>query len=224
MIAQHAQEPPKYVLTSLRAFPSLKPKTFQPVPSSLLNLPLRRDILWKAVVYDADNKRVGASNPKGRAEMGYSRKKLLPQKGTGKARSGDRGSPIRHDGGIAMARTAPNDFTSELPRKVYDLAMKVALSDKYRTGSLFVIDGSLEIPTQDSLAAQIFLKKHGLKNQKLLFITDEHTPNLLEATEPYAAKVDVVQKEGIEVRDILHAHKVYIDLAALEWFAEAYEA
>lgn len=217
-------EPPKYVLTSLRSFPSLEPSTFQPVPSSLLNLPLRKDILWKAVTYDADNKRVGASNPKGRSEMGYSRKKLLPQKGTGRARTGDRGSPIRHDGGVALARSAPNDFTSELPRKVYALAMKTALSDKYRTGELFVIDGALEIPTEDSLASQMFLKKHGLKKEKLLFITEEHAPNLLKSTEPYQAKIDVVQKEGVEVRDILHAHKVFVDLGSLEWFAEAYEA
>jgi large subunit ribosomal protein L4 len=190
----------------------------------LLNVPIRRDILWKAVIYDADNKRVGASNPKGRSEMGYSRKKLLPQKGTGRARSGDRGSPIRHDGGVAMARTAPNDFTSELPRKVYSLAMRVALSDKYRQGGLFVVDTSLEIPTEDPLAAKMFLKKHGLTKSKLLFITDEHAPNLLKATEPYDSKIDVVQKEGVEVRDILHADKIFIDLSSLEWFAEAYEA
>ncbi|CEP20562.1 54S ribosomal protein YmL6, mitochondrial Flags: Precursor [Cyberlindnera jadinii] len=215
---------PRYVLTSLRSFPSLKPKTFQPVASSLLSVPLRRDILWKAVVYDADNRRVGASNPKGRSEMGYSRKKLLPQKGTGRARSGDRGSPVRHDGGVAMARTAPNDFTSDLPKKVYDLAMKIALSDKYRQGSLFIIDGSLEIPTQDSLATQMFLKKHGLKGHKLLFITDEHTPNLLQSTEAYQSTIDVVQKEGIEVRDILHAEQVFIDLDALKWFADVYSS
>ncbi|CDR46019.1 CYFA0S21e01002g1_1 [Cyberlindnera fabianii] len=222
-VAQHAQEPPKYVLTSLRHFPSLKPHTFQPVSSDVLNTPLRRDILWKAVVFDADNRRVGASNPKGRAEMGYSRKKLLPQKGTGKARSGDRGSPIRHDGGRAMARSAPNDHTSDLPKKVYGLAMRVALSDKYRNGDLVVVSNEMELPTEDSLATKMFLRSSTLSNKKLLFITDNHCKNLLKSTEPYAEKIDVIQKEGIQVRDILHAQKVLIDLESLKWMADEYD-
>ncbi|KAH3673058.1 hypothetical protein WICMUC_003891 [Wickerhamomyces mucosus] len=218
-IQLNSQEPPKFVLTTLRSFPSLKPQTFQPIPTSLLNQPLRRDILWKAVVFDADNRRVGASNPKGRSEMGYSRKKLLPQKGSGKARSGDRGSPIRHDGGVALARTAPNDFTSDLPKKVYDLAIKIGLSDKYRTGNLFIINDELDFVTGDHIATEIFLKKFQLKNQKLLFITNEYSENLVNSTDKFKNKIDIITKEGLEIKDLLNAHKVFIDLKSLQWIS-----
>lgn len=219
----NAQAPPKYILTTLRSFPSLKPQTFQPVPSTFLNQPLRRDILWKAVVFDADNKRVGASNPKGRSDMGYSRKKLLPQKGSGKARSGDRGSPIRHDGGVALARTAPNDHTSDLPKKVYDLAIKVGFSDKYRTGGLFVFNDKLDFVTGDSMATDIFLKKFGLKNEKLLFVVDEECSNLVKSTEKYAKSIDIVDKYALEIKDILNAHKVFIHVDTLQWIANNVE-
>lgn len=212
-------EPPKFVLTTLRQFPSLKPTKFQPVPSSLLNQPLRRDILWRAVIFDADNKRVGSSNPNGRSEMGYSRKKLLPQKGTGRARSGDRSSPIRHDGAVAHARTAPNDFTSELPKKIYSKAIQVALSEKYKQGELFIIEEDLELlhKKDNALLIELFLIKNNLKNRKLLFVTNEHSPNLIKSTQKFEDKIDVVQKEGIEIKDLLHPHKIFIDLKSLEW-------
>ncbi|KAH3686780.1 hypothetical protein WICPIJ_002259 [Wickerhamomyces pijperi] len=219
----HAQAPPKYILTTLRSFPSLKPQTFQPIPSTFLNQPLRRDILWKAVVFDADNKRVGASNPKGRSDMGYSRKKLLPQKGSGKARSGDRGSPIRHDGGVALARTAPNDHTSDLPKKVYDLALKVGFSDKYRNGALIVVNDKLDFATSDPLATEMFLKKFQLKNEKLLFVVDEECSNMVQSTEKYAKTIDIVDKYALEIKDILNAHKVFIHLDTLQWIANNVE-
>lgn len=156
--------------------------------------------------------------------MGYSRKKLLPQKGTGKARSGDRGSPIRHDGGRAMARSAPNDFTSDLPKKVYARAVRIALSDKYRKGELFIIEQHLDLPeTDDEAAMALFLKKHGLRNNKISFITNEYAENLIKATDNYADNIDVIQKEGVEVRDLLHPHKIFIDLASLEWLSAEYD-
>jgi large subunit ribosomal protein L4 len=191
----------------------------------LLKTPIRRDLLWRAVVYDADNKRVGSSNPNGRSEMGYSRKKLLPQKGTGKARSGDRSSPIRHDGAVAHARSAPNDFTSELPKKIYSKAIHVALSEKYRQGELFVIEDDLEIPHKKGNASliELFLIKNNLKGLKLLFITNEHAPNLVFSTQKFEDKIDIVQKEGLEVKDLLHPHKIFIDLKSLEWLYKTYQ-
>lgn len=234
----NACPPPKYTLATVRAFPSLEPLTFAPVPTSVLDAPLRRDLIWRAVVYENDNKRVGASNPPGRSDVGYSRKKILPQKGSGMARAGDANSPIRHNGGRSLARTAPNDYTTDLPKKIYSLAFNNALSYQYRNGNVFVVGSGdsvsptnaldlndLEVlPTsQDSQDGEIvfekFLEYHNLNGKKLLFVINEPRVGLFEFSEKFKAKVNIVQKEFVNVNDILKAQRIFIELEALEFLA-----
>lgn len=235
-ILPNAASPPRYTLTTVRAFPSLEPLTFAPVPTSVLAVPLRRDILWKAVVYENDNKRVGSSNPPGRSENGYSRRKLLPQKGSGRARAGDANSPTRHNGARALARTAPNDYSTVLPNKVYSQAMLNALSHQYRSGNLFIIGGAnalsktsdldlneLELVPNDPNGAtgdilfERFMKEHNLKGKKLLFIVSQPREALLQNTDRFKDTVDVVQQELVDVNDLLKAKRIFIELEALEY-------
>ncbi|CUS23468.1 LAQU0S10e01046g1_1 [Lachancea quebecensis] len=230
--------PPAFTLATLRSFPSLEPLTFVPIPATVLDAPLRRDILWKAVVYENDNKRVGSSNPPGRSENGYSRRKLLPQKGSGKARAGDANSPTRHNGARALARSAPNDYTTKLPQKVYSQAFINALSYQYRRGNLFIIGGAhslcethdldvneLEIlPTSldnddGDLVFEKFLQEHELQKQNLLFIINAPRGGLFRYSEPFKENVNIVQKEFVDVNDILKARRIFVELEALEYLA-----
>lgn len=234
----NAALPPRYTLATVRSFPSLEPMTFAPIPISVFDAPLRRDLLWRAVVYENDNKRVGSSNPPGRSDVGYSRRKILPQKGSGMARAGDANSPIRHNGGRALARTAPNDYSTDLPKKVYSLAFNNALSHQYRNGHVYVIGGEnglsqvdekdlneLEVlPTssesQDGdIVFEKFLNEYNLAGKKLLFIIDEPRAGLFAATERFQDKVNIVQKEFVDVNDLLKAHRIFIELEALEYLA-----
>ncbi|CAI4049240.1 hypothetical protein SUVZ_13G1120 [Saccharomyces uvarum] len=244
----NAAIPPKYALVTVRSFPSLEPLTFVPVPASTVAAPLRRDIIWRAVVYENDNRRVGSSNPPGRSENGFSRRKLMPQKGSGRARVGDANSPTRHNGARALARTAPNDYTTALPSKVYSMAFNNALSHQYKSGKLFVIGGNKvdlisPTPDMDSNALDIlemgtledkksfegeaifrkFLDEFQLKGKKLLFITDKTREGLMKSSDPYKQTVDIIQKELVEVNDILRAQTVFIELEALEYLAIAHQ-
>lgn len=187
-------------------------------------------------MYENDNKRVGSSNPPGRSENGYSRRKLLPQKGSGRARAGDANSPTRHNGARALARTAPNDYTTILPAKIYSQAITNALSHQYRSGNLFVIGGantlsktneldlneleivptSPEAPTGD-IVFEKFLQEYNLQKKKLLFIVSEPRDGLLQHTERFKDTVDIVQQEVVDVNDLLKANKIFIELESLEY-------
>ena len=61
------------------------------------------------------------------------------QKGTGNARAGGRTMPHWRGGGVAFAAHNAN-FTKKLNRKAYQAALKSALSEKLRDGSLHVIE------------------------------------------------------------------------------------
>lgn len=219
--------PPKYTLTSLRSFPSLEPKTMAPYPATFLDHPLRRDLLWSAVVYEADKARVGAGYVPTKSDKWFSNRKLHPQKGTGRARVGDANSPIRDNGIKAHGIKAPHDWSTKLPTKVYSRGFQTALSDQYRNGRLFVIGGDNETADfqyEHPDQMRQFVEHHALDGLHLLFITDVQRDNLLKATENLDKKCDVLVKEAVEVRDLLKAKRIYIEQSALDWFVSEYGA
>lgn len=231
----HIQEPPKYTLGSLRSFPSLEPHEFVPLPNDFLNLPIRRDFLWSAVVFEADRARVGSGNAVTKSDQLYSHKKLRPQKGSGKARVGDGNSPHRYNPIKAHAITAPHDWSTKLPLKIYKKAMATALSEQYQKGKLFIVGNTqdqsftndnevsiLDFKYEYPETMKRFIRQHNLNRKNLLFITQEERSNLVNATELPGAKADVLVKEAVEVRDILKANRVYIELPALQWFIGNY--
>lgn len=245
----NAIKPKGFSIATLRSFPSLEPHSIFPVHNELVNQPLRRDILWLAVVMELDNKRVGASNPPGRSQHKFSRKKLFKQKGTGRARVGDANSPIRFRGAYALARQAPNDFSTKLTRKTYDLAYRIAISDLFRKGKLNIIgkDESfiskyeelsnekveikeydsfdLEIKTPESLAISQFVKSNKFENLNLLFIVNDYfkVENLRKAVLRYPSKkLVVLQQDEVEVRHLLKANQIFIEKPAFDYLAAKY--
>ncbi|ODV83639.1 hypothetical protein CANARDRAFT_225520 [[Candida] arabinofermentans NRRL YB-2248] len=241
---QHASPsiPPSYTLATLRSFPSLEPHSIIPILSKFINTPIRRDILWLAVTMELDNKRVGSSNPPGRSDHKFSRAKVLPQKGTGRARAGDANSPIRFRGAYALARNAPNDFTTKLPMKVYSYAYRIALSSLYKQGKLFIIGKpesetntklkendsfKLEICTNDSNAMIQFIQLHKFNELNILFIVNElnekENLNLRTSIKYYPNnKITIMRKEDIEVKDILKANRVILEQEVINYFADKY--
>ncbi|GAB7354204.1 hypothetical protein MBLNU459_g4751t1 [Dothideomycetes sp. NU459] len=218
--------PPNPFLTratcSLHAFPSLEPTTFTTYPGSHLLLPLRRDILHRAVVYEGDATRQGTASTKWRSEVHGSNRKIRPQKGLGKARLGDKKSPMLKGGGVAFG-PKPRDFSTGLPQKVYDLAWRTALSYRYRRGELVVLDGRAEIE-RDGPGTSRWMKElldwnqMGHADGRSLFVTVDVRENLFTALElpgmGRQAKALVV--DDVDVKDLLELGRIVIEKRALD--------
>ena len=132
--AMRRPPPPVHeVTTTVYSFPEFEPLRFAQYPENHLYLPLRKDILQRAIIFEADNARQGTASTKWRSEVHGSGKKIRPQKGQGMARLGDKKSPMLRGGGVAFG-PKPRDFSTKLPRKIYDLAWRTALSYRYRRG------------------------------------------------------------------------------------------
>eukprot|EP00668_Euglena_longa_P040868 GGOE01053791.1.p1 GENE.GGOE01053791.1~~GGOE01053791.1.p1 ORF type:complete len:332 (+),score=44.45 GGOE01053791.1:48-1043(+) len=99
----------------------------------------RADILHRVVVWQLACRRVGLAKSKSRGEVSYSGRKIRPQKGTGKSRQGDKGSPILRGGGRAFPKRQ-RDWSYPLPEDVQILGLRMALTAKLVTGRLIVVD------------------------------------------------------------------------------------
>ncbi|KGB74340.1 50S ribosomal protein L4 [Cryptococcus deuterogattii 99/473] len=108
------------------------------LPPDVFAQPIRRDILHRCVVWYLSQLRSGTKSTKSRSTVAYSGRKLIPQKGTGKARAGDASSGTRR-GGAPIHPIFPKNWAQALPRKVRDLGMRIALSSKLQAGLLRVV-------------------------------------------------------------------------------------
>jgi len=102
-------------------------------------LPLNDDLIWYAINNELANKRQGNASTKGRAEVHGSNAKPYKQKGTGRARRGDKKSPILVGGGIVFG-PKPRDFSYAMPKKAKRTALKTILSLKAQSDTLKVIE------------------------------------------------------------------------------------
>jgi large subunit ribosomal protein L4 len=102
-------------------------------------LPVRKDILARAVNWQLNKRRAGTHKTKGISEIRGTTKKPYRQKGTGHARQGSLRSP-QFRGGARIFGPVVRSHATELPKKVRKLALKTALSSKQADGRLIVID------------------------------------------------------------------------------------
>lgn len=230
-------KPLSTVPVTIYNFPSLEPRSLESYSTKHLYLPLRRDILHLAVTYEGDNTRQGTANAKTRYEVHGSHRKLYRQKGTGKARVGNKQSPLRKGGGKSFG-PHPRDFGTGLNRKVYDLAWRTALSYRYRRGELIVCEDGLELPLPEdflALAQQGKLSREledsfvarylgdvmaGLRWGKgygrTTFVTTDPRPNLFTSLEVSQEHGTAMEMEDVDVKNLLEGGRIVMERSALK--------
>lgn len=184
---------------------------------SIFAHPIRRDILHACVTWYRDSIRTGTAHTKTRSEVHYSGKKIRPQKGTGKARLGDRGSPMLRGGGVAFG-PRPRDFRTLLPRKVKDMGLRVALSARLKERMLFVCP-SVDWPNHKTKNLDARLKGLGWDNV-LLVTGKEHVSPYLAVASRNLKGVVCKSVGELEVWDVLKSQQVVLDLEAVQHFEE----
>ena len=105
----------------------------------VFGLPVNDSLIWYAINNELANKRQGNACTKGRAEVHGSNARPYRQKGTGRARRGDKKSPILVGGGTIFG-PKPRDFSYSIPKKAKRLAIKTILSLKVQSDTLKIIE------------------------------------------------------------------------------------
>ncbi len=111
-------------------------------------------VLHQVVTAQLAAARAGTQSTKTRAEVSGGGKKPFKQKGTGRARQGSERAPHFTGGGIALG-PKPRSYRQKTPRKMIQLALRSALSDRASEGRVAVVASwPWEVPsTRDAKAA-----------------------------------------------------------------------
>jgi large subunit ribosomal protein L4 len=96
-------------------------------------------VMHQVVTAQLAKRRAGTQSTKTRAEVSGGGKKPFKQKGTGNARQGSTRAPQWPGGGIALG-PKPRKYAQRTPKKMVQLALRSALSDRAMNGKVVVVD------------------------------------------------------------------------------------
>jgi large subunit ribosomal protein L4 len=168
------------------------------LPDEVFNVPVKSHVLHDVVTMQLANRRSANPKVKHRGDVAGSTRKLYKQKGTGRARRGDIKSPLLRGGGVIFGPDG-RTYAHLLPKKVRQLALKMAISSKLQEKALVVLDGFdlAEIKTKAFVAAM-----QALQLKSALIVTEAKN-DTLERSSRNVPAIKVLRSEGLNVYDIL---------------------
>ena len=166
-------------------------------------------LLQEAVRMQLANRRAGTASTKTRGLISGGGIKPWRQKGTGRARAGSTRSPLWRHGGTIFG-PQPRDYSYKMPKKAWNKALCLAISDRARQGKLFVVEG-LELPERKTKAAKAALDQLGLKHA--LIVLGEGEEDFVRAARNLAAH-KVLRLAGLNVYDVLNYEELLMTAKA----------
>jgi large subunit ribosomal protein L4 len=117
------------------------------LPSQLFETKINATLVHLALVRQHANARLSSAHTLRRGEVKRSTAKIMRQKGSGKARKGDRGSPILRGGGVAWGPRNTKNYRKDMPKKQRLAALTSMLSEKAKREKIIALENfTLETP------------------------------------------------------------------------------
>ncbi|MEW5736032.1 MAG: 50S ribosomal protein L4 [Thermodesulfobacteriota bacterium] len=174
-------------------------------------VPVKSHVLHEVVVMQLAARRRGTADVKNRSDVSFSGKKMHRQKGTGRARRGNRRSPLLKGGGVVFG-PHPRSYEYRVPKKVRKLALKMALSSKLSDDCLKVVDAL----SQEAIKTkEVALLLNALEVKNALFVVNGPEDNFVLSARNIPG-VCVLPVEGLNVYDLLKHRHLVLDSRAVE--------
>ncbi len=177
----------------------------------LFSVEVNPHLLHGVVRNQLANRRAGTACTKTRVEVRGSSVKPYKQKGTGRARAGNRRSPLWRGGGVTFG-PKPRDYSYNLPKKVRRLGLKMALSARVAENKILVLDDF----QMDSIKTKNFTAvMDKLEIANALIILPDNNENL-ERSSRNVPGFKVMPSAGLNVFDILHHKHLILMQSSIE--------
>ena len=181
------------------------------LPPAIFDVKPNPGLLHEVVVTLQANKRQGTHATKTRAFVSGGGKKPFRQKGTGNARQGSNRSPLMRGGAISHG-PQPRSYHRHIPRKIRNMALKVVLSDRRRSGNLFIID-KISLTEYKTKKIIVLLNAFGVKKTLL---TDACQDDFLYRSARNIYRTAVVSPLIMNVLDVVSHDSLIMSEAGLQ--------
>lgn len=182
------------------------------LPTSIFEAEINRDLMHQALVRQLSNARQGTHNTKSRSEIRRTTAKWYRQKGTGRARHGNRRAPIFVGGGVAHG-PKPRAYSKNMPRKMRRAALRSALTVKVRSGDIVFLD---ELEMKSSKTKDMVALLKGLTGTRSTLVVMPGPDTKVEISARNIPDVKTLRANYLNLRDLLGHNKVVMPLASLE--------
>ena len=174
----------------------------------------RPDIIHRVVRWQNAKRMQGTHSSKTISEVSGTTRKPFRQKGTGRARLGSLRAVQCRGGGISMGPVT-RSHAHKLPKKVRGLGLRSILSERLKSGLLYVID-SERCDSHKVSGMLAMLKKWDFDGKCLVVVGDEPEQNFMRATRNIS-HVRAISCGGINVYDIMLHDNVLLTADAVEY-------
>jgi large subunit ribosomal protein L4 len=180
---------------------------------SIFGIEPNNQAIFDMVLLQRASWRQGTHKVKNRTEVKGGGKKPWRQKGTGRARQGSIRAPQWRGGGVVFGPNTNRNYKLKMNKKVRQLALKSALSQKVIDEEMMVLDNiAFDAPkTKDMVKVLDNLEA----NRKTLIVMDEVTDNVALSARNIPG-VKVINSKGLNVYDILDSTKLVITEEAIK--------
>jgi large subunit ribosomal protein L4 len=184
----------------------------------LFNAPVNEAVLHEVIKNYLANQRQGTHATKTRAMVRGGGRKPWRQKGTGRARQGSIRSPQWIKGGIVFG-PHPRSYRYNLPKSLKRVAMKSALSSKYKENKIIVLeDLNLDKPK----AKEIIKLLNNLKvDSKTLIVLSHNMENVYKSSRNIPG-IETTYIGLMNVHDIMTHDTFIITKDAVDKMEEVY--
>jgi large subunit ribosomal protein L4 len=189
------------------------------VSDAIFGLDPREDIIARMIRYQLAKKQQGSHQTKTRAEISRTGKKMYKQKGTGRARHHSARAPQFRGGGRAHGPVV-RSHAHDLPKKIRALALRHALSAKFKAEELIIVDN---LVAAEAKTKALIGSLAGLGLTNVLFIGGAELDSNFKLAAQNIPNVDVLPVQGINVYDILRRSKLVLTKAAVEALEERFK-
>ncbi|WP_428264630.1 50S ribosomal protein L4 [Haliangium sp.] len=177
-------------------------------------------LLWEAVKWQRAKRRAGTHSTKRRGEVRGSNLKPYRQKGTGRARQGDRKAPHWVGGGSVFG-PKPRSYDYPMPKKARKKALRSALSLRVREQKLIVVDAfPVEGGKTRNVASALAALGAPQPHESVLIIDSAENLDLIRGARNLSAS-KWLAAEGLNVYDVLDHSVLVMTSATAEAVARA---
>lgn len=171
---------------------------------------------YEAILRQRASMRQGTHAVKNRSAVRGGGKKPWRQKGTGRARQGSIRAPQFRGGGIVFGPT-PRSYNFNLPRKVRQLAIKSALSQKV-ADEKFVVVESINFGAPKTKEFAGVMNNLKVSEKVLVVVSDEDKNAALSGRN--LVNTTVVTPAGVNILNVVDSQKIVITKSALSQVEE----